>query len=194
MGQKLLLIDTETGGLDPRIHSILSFAAVVIHDGAIEAFMYTLVNEGPSIISEDAALKVNGLTLEKIRAEGAGPLEAVNTLEHMLSQNDMRRGIIFAGHNVAFDIGFMKRLYGLAGKQDVFEKRFSHRSLCTQSAALLLMHAGRINPAGNSVSLQSLVDMWAIPLDREAGHDALNDARATAAVLKKELQMVGWTG
>ena len=45
--KKLIVVDTETGGLDPSIHSIVSFGAVIYQEGSISGEFYTLVAEHP---------------------------------------------------------------------------------------------------------------------------------------------------
>ena len=184
MKRKLLVIDCETGGLDPQMHSILSFAAVVVNAGAIEDMMHLLIAE-PEIIAEPEALRVNGLSVEQLKVAGVTPAQAVWALENMLQQHDMRGRVTLAGCNVAFDVGFMKRLYRLANGD--FSGRFSRRTLDVQTGALLLEQAGRISLPGGSASLDSLCDHFGVPLDRGAGHSALEDAEATAQVLHKML-------
>jgi len=183
---KLLVIDTETGGFNPESHSILSLAALVYEDGKIVSEFYTLICEGHVIVSEDAALKVNGLSLERLRANGVSPYDAWVTLTNMLTMHwPASSKIILAGHNVAFDIGFLKRLYRLACHD--YSLRFSHRSLCTQSGALLLEQAGLLELPGGS-SLEGVAKALGVPLDREGGHNALKDARATAQVLARMVE------
>jgi DNA polymerase-3 subunit epsilon len=185
-----MIVDTETGGLDPSQHSILSIAALVWHEGAVIDEMYTLIAE-PEIVAEAGALKVNKLTIEQVQDEGVSPYTAVVALRSMLLKHDMRTDVRLAGHNVAFDVGFLKRLLRLAGEEAMYRKMFSYRSLCTQTGALLLEQAGVIDLPGGSASLDALVKLWTIKLDRSEGHNALADAYATAGVLNKELALIG---
>ena len=145
-------------------------------------------------MAETTALKVNKLTIEQVRAEGVTPHAALAAIRLMLQKNDMRSDVRIVGHNVAFDIGYLKRLFRLAGEEPAYRKLFSYRSLCTQAGALLLEQAGRIDLPGGSASLDALVKLWAVKLDRVEGHNALADAYATAEVLNKELALIGFTG
>lgn len=185
--RKLLVIDTETGGLNPDSHSLLSLAALVYHDGVVEDEYYTLINEGQIVLAEEAALGVNGLTIEQVRAEGVAPLQAVNSIVAMLMKHDMRGRVVIAAHNAQFDVPFFRRLWRLAGAD--FDAQFSYRSLCTQTGALLLDQAGRIELPGGNASLDNLCALWGIP--RKGAHNALVDARATALVLRREIQLMG---
>jgi DNA polymerase III epsilon subunit-like protein len=186
--RKLVVIDTETGGLDVNTHSLLSIAVLVWSEGAVEDEFYTLVNEG-EIVADEQALKINGLSVERVKAEGVNPLQAVNAITSMLLKHDLRRDVRIVAHNAPFDVPYVKRLWRLAGRD--FAKQFSYRSLCTQTGALLLEQAGRIDLPGGSASLDNLVKLWSIKLDRTGGHNALADAHACAGVLKHEIALIG---
>jgi DNA polymerase III epsilon subunit-like protein len=182
--KRLLLIDTETGGLDATRHPILSLAALVLDcEGQVIDQMYTLIFDPRTMDAEESALKINGLSVEKIVAEGLYPAQAISRLVEMLRRHDMVCENTLVGHNVAFDAGFLKRLWDVAGAtQESFDILFSHRKICTQSAALLLEQAGIINPGGSS--LDALTKYFGISLDRASGHNALHDARATAELFE----------
>jgi DNA polymerase III subunit epsilon len=191
MKRKLLVVDTETGGLDPAVNAILSIAALVVNAGAIEGQVYAVVDEGDGGGSLDpAALKVNGFTAEGIKAEGKTPRQVVEEIEAMLQAHDMRQRVTICAHNAAFDVAFMRRLWARAGKD--FNKRFSYRPLCTVTGALLLEQAGRLQLPGGSASLDTLAAMWNIPTGRlgTGVHGALGDAIACAAILRKELELL----
>jgi len=184
MKKRLLLIDTETGGLDATRHPILSLAALVLDcEGQVLDQTYTLIFDPRTMDAEESALKINGLSVEKIVAEGLYPAQAISRLVEMLRRHDMVESVTLVGHNVAFDAGFLKRLWDVAGAtQESFDILFSHRKICTQSAALLLEQAGVIAPGGSS--LDALVQYFGITLNREQGHNALNDALATAELFE----------
>lgn len=187
MKGKVVFVDTETGGLDPLKHSLLSIGVAIVQDGAVVDTMYTLVRE-PEIIAEESALKINGLTVDEVYEKGVTPLQAVNMLVSLLQKNGIFKNAQFAAHNAPFDKPFVKRMFELAGKK--MDSVFSYRPLCTQTGALMLDLAERIYLPGGSASLDNLVKLWNIKLDRSAGHNALNDAIAGAHVLVKELELM----
>jgi len=184
---KLLVVDVETGGLDPSEHSILSLGAVVLDEGeVVDKFLATI--KEPNFLATEPALKINGFTKERIEKEGHNPEEVVLEFESFILRNDFDDDkIVLAGHNVNFDIGFIKRLYSFT-KQS-YESRFSHRVLDTQTAALLLKYAGRITT--EATSLDALCACFGIK-GRKKGtpHTALEDAELTAELLKRELKML----
>jgi DNA polymerase III epsilon subunit-like protein len=187
MKRKVLVIDTETGGLDASLFSLLSVAAIVLNEGVVEEEYYTLVNEDV-IIVEDEAMKINRLDLERNRSEGKNPRQVVNVLNNLILKHGIRRGVTIVAHNAPFDVSYMKRLYRLAGVD--YSKWFAYRSLCTVTGALLLDQAGRITLPGGSASLDNLTTLWNLKLDRPDGHNALDDARATVLVYNKLIQML----
>ena len=187
MKGKVVFVDTETGGLDPLKHSLLSIGVAIVQDGAVVDTMYTLVKE-PEIIADASALKINGLDLDVVYRDGVTPRQAVDKLVTFLQKNGIFKNAQFAAHNAPFDKPFVKRMFELAGKQ--MDKVFSYRPLCTQTGALMLDLAGRINLPGGSASLDNLVKLWGIKLNREGGHNALQDAIAGAHVLIKELELM----
>ena len=189
MSRKLLVIDIETTGTDPLVHGVVTLGALVWNQGGIDAEYHALVNDEDALISA-GAMAIHKIPLEHIREHGISPYMAVTALEQMFAKHDMTgRHVVIAAHNAPFDVGFLKRLYRLAGQD--FSKRFGYRHLCTQTGALLLEQAGRLDLPGGSASLDTLTKFWNIVLDRSEGHDALADARATAAVLNRELTLMG---
>jgi DNA polymerase III epsilon subunit-like protein len=180
--KRMLVIDTETGGFDPAQNAIITLGAVIFNDGP-EATFHEMIYD-PTGYLDPEALEVNGYTEEEIGRFGLGPLAAVTRFEQFLLKNEMYGKITLAGHNLAFDVGFLKRLYWLAGM--TYEDRFHYGGLCTKSAALVFEAAGRISPASSS-----LVDvapaMGVAPLK---AHNALADALMAAKVLKRMIDSI----
>jgi DNA polymerase III epsilon subunit-like protein len=178
---RLIVVDTETGGLDPELHSILSLGAVIWDNGDIVDEFYTVIKED-LVATTPGAFKVNRMTSEEIDG-GRTPQDAMIAFRMWLMKNGMagpRQSL--AGHNVSFDIGFMRRLYRQANQK----WEFSHRTLDTQIGALLLNLAGKLDT--KNTGLDALTKHYGIKV-REGGesgrHNALEDARATAYLLTK---------
>lgn len=186
MKEKLVIIDTETGGLDPNEQSILTLGAVVWNHGHIEAEIHIPIAENP-IVAVPQALRVNGINLAT--HTGDDPMAAVTKLRNFLQTSWITKPVGLAGHNVAsFDVGFVKRLFRLAGME--FSKTFHYRMLDTMTLAYALDLAGRL-PGLRSRGLDALCQRFGIVI-RAAGapHNALEDARATAKLLTRLLDMI----
>lgn len=188
MQRTWVVIDTETGGLDPNEHSILSLGAVVWRDGGIDDEILINIRED-EVVATDAALRINGIDLRA--HEGDDPMQAVERIKAFLLKNNIFKQAHMAGHNVAsFDYGFMKRLYRLGGAD--INKTFHYRMLDTMTMALALDQVGRL-PGLRGYGLDGLCQRFGIQI-RKAGpgvpHNALEDARATAKLMSRLLDMV----
>ena len=183
--KKMLVIDTETGGLDPTRNAILSIACVVYNDGPEES-IHLVINDPDGVVNEQA-LEINGFTRERIEREGISPREACNRIRALLNKNGMHGRTTLAGHNLPFDVGFLVRLFRI-GEGDLrgYDKLFNYGGLDTKGMALALEQAERIKPLSSSlihVAPSVGVGPW-------KEHDALEDALATARVLRKMIDMM----
>jgi DNA polymerase III epsilon subunit-like protein len=175
--RKLLVIDTETGGLDASKHAIISLAAVVYNDGP-EATFHRYIKDAEGLTTEEA-FRTNQIPSLVVHEEGKDPWTVVQELHYFLAKNQMDVRITLAGHNLPFDIAFLQRLYRLAGED--YDKVYHHGGLDTKSAALVFEQAALFFPRSSS-----LVDVApAFGVTVKKAHDALADAYATAQVLEK---------
>ena len=180
MKTKLVVVDTETGGLRADRHALLSIAAVDSAGG--EAF-HALIRPSADWIVEAGALEVNGLSIDFLR--DAGRAESVVMAEFQSWMNG-RRGAMLAGCNVAFDIGFLE-----AAAKRVGVKWQAGRSLDIRGAAWLAYETRGLDLAigkdGNpKLSLDSIAG--ALGLSRASDkHNALEDALLTMACFRELL-------
>ena len=182
---KLLIVDTETGGTDPSAHSLLSVGAVVWAMGEVGARIELLVAEDELTVTP-RAMEINRIDLAVHRASGLRPAEAVVALEAFVREtfhDEFARGekVALVGHNISFDVGFLKRLYRLAEAD--FESTFSHRTLDTASILRFLSLAG-LRTATDAGLTEALAEMG-IHVEEDARHSALGDADATALLLTR---------
>lgn len=192
MENKILVIDCETGGLNPSKHSLLTLAGVFldVENGKISDSFDLLIRE-PSLSVELEAMQVNKLDLNHIISHGKTPTEAV--AEIIESVRYIEWPILLGGHNVGFDISFLKRLFDLAGKPvGYFGDIFSHRSIDTASIVQLLKLNGTlpVDTLANLDSLLKLVNISDENLKQNVRHTAIGDARLTALALGKLLSKI----
>ncbi|BDU74358.1 3'-5' exonuclease [Mesoterricola silvestris] len=176
MSQSLLFIDTETGGLDPRKHSLLSVALVVGDAGGVANSLEILIRHEPYVVSA-GGMKVNRIDLVKHTAAALEPDMALGVMNVFLDQHfpHLCKPITLAGHNVGFDQAFLGAFVeGLGHK---LEPRFSHRVVDTHSLAAALRDAGKL-PLENLGS-SALFDHFGIEVPEDKRHTALGDALAT---------------
>lgn len=109
----VVILDLETGGLDPETDAILEVAAcryVETEDGSELLPQYWHEWFLPNGNVSDDALKVNGLTSAKLNALGARRNFncAIETFLHWCAEPFLPGGkILWCGHNVHFDLAFL---------------------------------------------------------------------------------------
>lgn len=177
MKTRLIVVDTETGGLRPDRHALLSIAAVDSEGG--EAF-HSLVRPSADWLVDEEALKVNGLSLDFLR--DAGRAESV-VMAEFIAWMKARKGAVFAGANPAFDAAFLEA----AAKRCGLEWR-AGRTLDLRGAAWLAYEAQglglEVGKDGNpKLSLDSIAGALGLSRSGEK-HDALEDALLTMACFK----------
>jgi DNA polymerase-3 subunit epsilon len=183
----IVVIDTETGGTDPSEHSLLSIALVRVGryttDGAPVSGEW-FVRE-PVLSVTPKALEINQIDLRTIGARGYSPRGVCAALESFFVQQDMDPGkTILCGHNVAFDVGFLKRLYRL---RDLNDYPFNYRTIDTHAIMWALGAAGKMPMCS---SLDEGLAHFNIKVPEGERHTALGDAVATSKLLLSLLTLM----
>lgn len=155
------VVDVETTGLSPGTDRVLSVAVVhVDEDGRIGESWSTLLNPG----RDPGPVHVHGLTRQMLA--GAPTFDAIAG-----ELSERLRGRVFVAHNADFDWGFLAAEAALAGAT----LPTTHR-LCT------LALVRRLELGLPNHRLGTLAQHWGIA--QRHAHDALDDARVAAQVLK----------
>ncbi|PLW91981.1 MAG: hypothetical protein C0592_13145 [Marinilabiliales bacterium] len=183
MKDRLLFIDTETGGLNPDKHSLLSLAMVVWENMKIIDSQEILINDGELCVTKEA-LAVNKIDIEKHKETAISPSEAIEKMTSFIGKHfPGHKKITLAGHNVHFDANFLKVLLSKNGHS--FNSFFSHRIIDTSSILYYLYLSGHIMQ--KAISSDEAFDLFEIEV--EGRHTALGDAIATAKLFNKLLDL-----
>ncbi len=158
----IVSLDIETTGLDENREAIIEIAAVKFNGRRIEDEFSTLINPGKPI--PDFITGLTGIDNAMVRQA-----PRLRDIAHELTAFVGDAPIL--GHNVKFDIGFLRR----AG---LFEFQ---QTLDTYELASVLM------PTASRYNLGSLGQQLNIPLP--ATHRALDDARVTQAAYVRLFEM-----
>ncbi len=200
MYDRLLIIDTETGGLDADTNAILEIAGLVwqrIPGGPISggpgkvlgSFRYAV--DDPTGTVEPEALAINGIDMATHKGQNpkivvGGIRDFINTVYYEDGEykpaDDF--GVVLGGHNTQFDVSFLKRLFlvsGLTvkGRDSDYEKMFSHRLLDTCGIVRYLVLSG-VLPLKGASSKEAFEYYGIYPKN---AHSALADAEATTKLL-----------
>jgi DNA polymerase-3 subunit epsilon/ATP-dependent DNA helicase DinG len=158
----IVSIDIETTGLDENREAIIEIAAVKFNGKRVEDEFSTLLNPGKPI--PDFITGLTGIDNAMVRQA-----PRLREIEHELTA--FVGDLPILGHNVKFDIGFLR-------KAGLFPY---HQTIDTYELASVLM------PSASRYNLGSLGQQLNIPLP--ATHRALDDARVAHACYVKLLDM-----
>jgi DNA polymerase III epsilon subunit-like protein len=174
---KCLVIDTETGGTDPAVHSILSIAAVVWDDGEVGATIGPLYIEEPVMCVTPGAMRVNKLDLASI--EWMRPVNATTRLRAFCREHFGDGAFVpIVGHNVSFDRGFVERLERLARDRVLWDRR----AICTLGIWRFLAEVACVMDVPPNYRLETAATLFGLGEQR---HDALGDAMLCAQLLTR---------
>ena len=183
MEDRLLFIDTETGGLDPDKHSLLSLALVVWENMEIVDSQEILINDGLLSVTKEA-LSINRIDIDEHKQSAISSSQAIEKLVPFISKHFPEPGkITLAGHNVHFDADFLKVFFSRNNR--TFSTYFSHRIIDTSSILYYLYLAEHLK--NKAISSDEAFSHFEIKV--EARHTALGDALATAELFTKLLQL-----
>ena len=117
--QKILWIDFETGGLNPKDCDITQAAGIIEIDGkVVEEFEFLARPDSPARVSAEA-LRVTGQTLEQVMAHPLSQRELYGKLLALFGRHvdkfKKSDKFIWAGQNPRFDMDFARALWTRSG-------------------------------------------------------------------------------
>lgn len=175
----MLVIDTETGGLDPARCALIGIGAIHVESGA-EFSLLLKPHAGLDLDSE--ALEVTGMSADHLMKVGTDEGDAMRMFAmwlHVFGRQE------WCGCNPHFDRQFLDAAFVRHG----IDKRIPHRAIDLQTLAWMAYTMGRLDlPVGKhgmpSRSLDAILE--ALGLARSSDrHDALEDARLTMRALQR---------
>ena len=165
--RSVVVFDLETTGFSPEKNRIIEFGAVKIEKGRITDRFSRFVNPG-----EPIPFRITQLTgISDSMVIGEEPIE--NVLPEFLS---FCSGCVLVGHNVGFDIGFVKANAGRLG----LPCSFTTLDTLGMARALLPGHA--------KYTLDAVAKNLGVSLENH--HRAVDDAECTAGILLKMIPML----
>jgi DNA polymerase III alpha subunit (gram-positive type) len=177
-----LVMDTETGGLDPQRTSLLTAYFSVLDENLdlVDSFDMKLRQDVYHVTA--AALEINHINLIELHHQGEEIDKVTNKLNQFLRKyavtgEDSCEPLVPVGQNIAFDLqGLKMRLPDVR-----WNKYVSYRVLDTQVIARFLQMQGKL-PADLKCSLRSLASYFGVK--DNAAHTADGDVLVTTEVLK----------
>jgi DNA polymerase III epsilon subunit-like protein len=177
------VFDVETTGIDPRVHQIVSIGALLLNRATLDPMksMSSLVQLSPEAFARanPKAMQIHGLTLRQLE-DAPTPAEVVTRF-----LNTFGADFYFCGWNVCFDTQFLRALFDQAGRLQDFDTFLYHR-LDLWGLLELAWLRGLLQAPPDSLSIACGL----FGIHRPPVHDAMEDARVTALILRKTLAML----
>jgi DNA polymerase III, alpha subunit (gram-positive type) len=196
---RLCILDTETGGEDPNDYSILSIACVVWEAGQELDSREWFICEQPEPIVKQSALDVNHIDYNWIVENGLPPVKVFADFEAFLTKwfggIHFNNSIRLLGHNLPFDIRFLKRFLHHAEVYkrgySWFDQRFQRNHIDTLTHVLNTIEAFKLPyPSSELPNLKLGTCLKYFGVEEENTHEALADAKATGQLYTKLLQQM----
>lgn len=175
-------LDVETSGINPNETALLSIGAATGKPGdSSYSEFYIEIQPPEGLRIEDGAMRINGLSIEKLKAEGVPEKEA---LEKFIQWVKNHEDWTVLGQNPSFDLGFIRA----ACTRNGLRTPFPVRSIDLHSLAISVMAAKGgypIKPSYHDPSgyhtcseLDTILEYVGIN-KRNGAHNALDDAKLT---------------
>jgi DNA polymerase-3 subunit epsilon len=182
----MIVIDTETSGLNPEKNSLLSIGAIDFENPLRRFYGECRVFDGALVSHE--ALAINGFTEDGVHDKSK--MTDKELIEQFILWANASSDTTFAGENPAFDRDFMKetaRRYGI-------DWRFAHRTVDLHSIAYAYIRGqGRELPMKNGHTGQDLSATLTLVgmTDTRKAHNALEDALLEAEAFSRLIYKKG---
>lgn len=148
---RVMVFDTETGGLDSKVHSVFSVGALVgdLNTGEI-IDQFECLHRLPSISDYKytaKAIEIHSITPERAFAEGISTQEIQDKFMDLWNDHG---AATMGGHNVPYDVRMMShQIYNIEPQQ--FESNFTYRFLDTLPLIRVVTGTDKV-PSGASLT------------------------------------------
>ena len=188
----IVVLDTETTGLNPYENEIIQLAAVtvdpirleLVENSELNLFFRPLKTDKIS----DEALRINKRTREELSKFPDPKISWSDFKIYMQNlKSNWRDTPMLCGHNIEFDIKFLKELCKLYGPWDTkngTQSLFHYFAIDTMQLCFFWFENKK---DVNSVRLDTIRDYIGIDLD--GAHEAMNDVKATTEILIRFLKL-----
>ncbi len=193
LNRTLVVVDTETGGLIPTEHSLLTVAFLIVQDMSLVAKREWKIKHKTWNVTT-GALGINGINLVEFEKEALDGITVASEMISFLRQycTEENRGIL-VGQNTVFDRDFIRffleRTYGVCDGLTYFQwfdKIIDRRYIDLMSITAFMNLASMIDTDG--LGLDKVIEVLGIPM--EGRHTALGDAISVYEALSTMISKV----
>lgn len=187
---KIIFIDTETGGVNPEKSALIQLSGIIrIDKKDIEKFNFYIKPFENSEVNEKA-LEVQGRTLEELKTEKYIEekevyKQFVNLLDKYIDKYDRTDKFIVAGYNVRFDVDILKAFFQRHGNNFLFS--YLDSSMLDPLYSIRLLQIAEVLPVLENNKLETWCKHFGIELK---AHDSLEDIEATKKLIGKLISLI----
>ena len=187
---KIIFIDTETGGVNPEKAALIQLSGIIrIDKKDVEKFNFFIKPFENSEVNEKA-LEVQGRTLEELKTdkyveEKEVYKQFVNLLDKYIDKYDRTDKFIVAGYNVRFDVDILKAFFQRHGNNFLFS--YLDSSMLDPLYSIRLLQIAEILPVLENNKLETWCKYFGIELK---AHDSLEDIEATKKLIGKLISLI----
>jgi DNA polymerase III epsilon subunit-like protein len=183
VNRELVVIDVETSGVNPFWHDILAIGIAPLYSELPTKLVYVR----PDKITWGKYAKEN---FKKYKLEwdaaALAPINACEAVEKYLAELFPGQTVTPVGHNIGFDVAFLRKLAFMGGKEQL--AGLAHRVIDTHTLLFFLSLQGVIPQ--EATSSDGAFKFFGIDIPDDIRHTALGDAIATREILKGILELV----
>jgi DNA polymerase-3 subunit epsilon len=184
LNSPLVVVDVETSGLNPFRHELLSVTFVPFAADVEPLEVYV---KADSIEWSPYARKIFDKYSEDWMLKSTSPDIACEKIEHYLRKVFLGEKATPVGHNVGFDMSFLKRLAFLGGREEI--DGLSHRAIDTHTLLYLLCLKGEI--PSSALNSDGAFKYFGIQVPEHLRHTATGDAVATKHLVSRLFEEFG---
>ena len=187
---KIIFIDTETGGVNPEKAALIQLSGIIrIDKKDVEKFNFYIKPFGNSEVTEKA-LQVQGRTLEELKTdkyveEKEVYKQFINLLDKYIDKYDKTDKFIVAGYNVRFDVDILKAFFQRHGNNFLFS--YLDSSMLDPLYSIRLLQIAEVLPVLENNKLETWCKHFGIELK---AHDSLEDIEATKKLIGKLISLI----
>ena len=182
---KLMFLDIETTGTDPKRHGVIQISGFIEIDGRQEESfdLYTTLFPG-DIISKDA-LQINGRSVEEIRGfpkQQVAYRKLMQIIEKFINRYDKKDKFFIVGYNSRFDDDFLREWFRKCN--DKYYGSYFHWP-AIDVANMAALHFIESRESFKDFKLMTVAGVAGIDISEERSHDASFDISITRELFHK---------
>lgn len=187
---KIIFIDTETGGVNPEKAALIQLSGIIrIDKKDVEKFNFYIKPFENSEVNEKA-LEVQGRTLEELKTdkyveEKEVYKQFIELLDKYVDKYDRTDKFVVAGYNVRFDVDILKAFFQRHSNNFLFS--YLDSSMLDPLYSIRLLQIAEVLPVLENNKLETWCKHFGIELK---AHDSLEDIEATKKLIGKLISLI----